>query len=251
MYPSSVTWSKRPTSRWYIWGSGIGPPALVEGDRRGTASQVERRASHWERPRAAGPRSHRHLLCPLWGQLCGTRGRGRPSPLKSLSTSRGLHFLACNTRQQYPPQQCVCVGGVAPRSKRAGSSTAVAALASLWVGGEQGRGRRRPRLAMRFPRYLHVYPCVCAHACVHACVCKDVWDTCCRVLRERGTVGRQSREDAGAVGAVEPGPHHSEGGAGWGMGQRSGAHPGTRAQLARGGLGKSLLERTRQIYHGD
>lgn len=165
--------------------------------------------------------------------------------------SRGLRFLACNTKQQYPPQRCV--EGVAPRPKRAGSSTTVVSVAPLRAGGEQAQVEAALGSlgAMRLPQYLHVCPYVCAHACVHACVCKHVWDTCCWVLRERGTVGRQSREDAGVVGAVEPGPHHSEGGAGWGMGQRSGAHPGTGAQLVRGGLGKSLLERTRQIYHGD
>ena len=101
---------------------------------------------------------------------------------------------------------------------------------------------------MRLPQYLHVYPCVYMHVCTHVCVPRP-GDLLSGPPGERHC-GRQSRKDAGVVGAVAPG-HHPEGGARWGMGQRSGPHGGTGAQLARGGLGKSLLERTRQIYRGD
>ena len=147
----------------------MGPPALVEGDRRGTASWVERRASHWERPRAAGPRSHRHLLCLLWGRLCGTRGRGRPGPLKSLSTSLEASVSWPVIRNNtHPSSACVLRG----EEGFLDQSVQEALRASLWVGGEQGLGRRCSRLPGGHEA-PSVSACVsmCVHACMHTCVC--------------------------------------------------------------------------------
>ena len=91
----------------------MGPPALVKGARTGAALWMERRASHWERPQAAGHRSHRHLLCPLWGRLCGTSGRGRPGPLNSLSKSleASISWPAIPDNSTHPGSVCVLGGG--------------------------------------------------------------------------------------------------------------------------------------------
>lgn len=162
----------------------MGPPALVEGDRRGTASWVQRRASHWERPRAAGPRSHRHLLCLLWGQLCGIRGRGRPGPLKSLSTSLEASVSWPAIRNNtHPSSACVLRGeggfldqsveGAPGLRRHCGWEESRA-----WV--EDAPGSLG---ATRLPQYLHVYPCVYMHVCT--CVCN---------MSGRPAVGSSGRE---------------------------------------------------------
>lgn len=224
----------------------MGPPALVKGAGTGAALWMERRASHWERPQAAGHRSHRHLLRALWGRLCGTSGRGRPGPLNSLSKSleASISWPAIPDNNTHPSSVCV-LGGV-PISKHVVSSTTVVTLASPWAGGEQGLGRRRSRLPGG--REAHS-----VSACVSTCACTRV----CANTSGRPVVGSSGREALRAaragrtLGWWELGnlDHITQGAGPGGDGAAVRSPLGTGTQRTRG-LGKSLLETTRQIYHG-